>query len=156
MEIYKEYYQQLDKSYNEHLLKTKKIIVMDIKRTYANINTQETKDKMLRILYNFSKRNTEIGYCQGMNFVCYHFLEYGFSEEETFWIMSYLLENLIPKNYYVNMVPLITDIKMLKQLLNHKNNNLVKHLQNLNVDLNFLLIPWFVMIFTNLSNKDVK
>lgn len=128
---------------------------MDIKRTYAKIITQDTKEKMLRVLYNYSKRNMEIGYCQGMNFICYYFLENGFTEEETFWILAHIIEQVIPKNYYINMVPIIADIKILRQMMKEKIPRLVKHIQDLNVDLNFLLIPWFVMVFTNIQNNDV-
>lgn len=155
MERHKGYYQQLEENLNDHMLSSKRIIINDIRRTYASVITQDTKDRMFRILYNYAKRNMEIGYCQGMNFMCYHFLDTGYSEEETFWILAYIFEQLLPKNYYINMVPIIADIKMLKNMLNQKHADLVRHIQELNVDLNFLLIPWFVMSFTNLQNDGV-
>lgn len=156
MDRYQGYYAQLNESFTGHMLPSKRIILMDIKRTYASIITEEMKEKMLRILYNYSKRNMEIGYCQGMNFMCYYFLDSGYSEEETFWILVHIFETLIPKNYYINMVPIIADIKMLRHMLNQKNIKLVKHIQNLNIDLNFILIPWFVMAFANIHNINVN
>lgn len=155
MDRYKGYYDQLDENFNDQMLTSKRIIVNDIKRTYSTIITQDNKDKMLRILYSYAKRNMEVGYCQGMNFMCYHFLTEGFSEEETFWILAYIFEQLIPKNYYTNMVPIIADIKMLRHLMQEKYPKLVSHIQDLNVDLNFILIPWFIMAFMNIQNNEV-
>lgn len=35
--------------------------------------------------------------------------------------MTYCLEKILPKNYYINMLPLIADIKLLKYILREKN-----------------------------------
>lgn len=150
------YYQLLEDSFNDQLSSVKRIILMDIKRTYSKEITQDIKDKMFRILYGYAKRNMEIGYCQGMNFMCYFFLKFGFNEEEVFWILVYIFEEVIPKNYYINMVPVIADIKMLRHMLSQRCPNLVAHIQELGVDLNFILIPWFVMAFTNMQNFEVR
>lgn len=155
MYIYRGYYDRLNQSYNEQMKNAKKLIWMDISRTYANIISQHTKDQMLRILYNYSKRNMEMGYCQGLNFICYYFLTNGFSEEETFWILAYIIEEIIPKNYYINMVPLLSDTKILKHILELKFPLFIEHIKDLYIDLNFILIPWFVMVFTNLKHNEV-
>ena len=156
MDRYRGYYASLEDSYGEHMQSAKRIIANDIKRTYANVASQATKDAMYRILYSYAKRNMEVGYCQGMNFMCYHFLHAGFGEEETFWVLAYIFEQLIPKDYYINMVPLIADIKVLRHILSERQPELVRHIQELSVDLNFLLIPWFIMSFTNLQNEQVR
>lgn len=155
MDRYYGYYSELGNNFNNYMPNTKHIIDMDIKRTHANIITPDIKNKMIRILYNYSKRNMEIGYCQGMNYMCFNFLQLGFEEEETFWILVNIFENLIPKNYYVSMIPIIADTKMLKYILNIKYPLLVKHIQDLNVDIDVILIPWFIMAFTNLPNLKV-
>ena len=129
-----------------------KIIILDVKRTGAKDIGDKERDAMTRILYAFSKRNMEIGYCQGMNFVCHFLLEMGFSEEETFWLICHVFEQLMPRNYYVNMIPAIADIEVFKILLRESRPKLHEHLTSLGVDLNFMLIPCFVTIFTNLKN----
>lgn len=129
---------------------------MDIRRTYANVITQEIKDKMFRILYTYAKRNMEMGYCQGINFIVYYLLEMKFNEERVFWILAYLVEHLIPKGYYGNMVPVISDIKLFKHILRLKKPKLIKHFQNINLDLNFFVISWFVTVFTNVKNLYVR
>ena len=153
---YPNYYNNLNDTFNSHMLSSKRIIEMDILRTNADTITPEIKAKMRRILYNYAKRNMKIGYCQGMNFICFYFLSCGFTEEETFWILVYIIENLIPRDYYINMVPIISDIKMFRHILNEKCPKLVQQIQKISVDLNFILIPWFVMAFANIDNDEVS
>ena len=153
---YKGYYKQLQAVFDDQMQNVRRIIVMDIERTYAKYTSQETKNKMFRILYSYAKRNMDTGYCQGINFIVYYFLELGFSEERAFWMLVYIVDNLIPKGYYNSMAPLIADIRLFKYILSIKQPNLAQHLQKLQVDLNFFLIPWFIMIFTNIKNLYVS
>ncbi len=91
-----------------------------------------------------------------MNFICYYLIEVGFEEEQIFWILNYLIEKLIPKNYFTNMLPLLADIKMIKYLLKEKNPAFLELLMKFKVDLNFLLIPWFLLIFTSIDNFELN
>jgi hypothetical protein len=153
---YPGYYQNLCENFSDQMLSFKKIILLDIRRTGAKEMTEETKDKMLRILWSFSKRNMEIGYCQGMNFICFFLLDMGFTEEQTFWMVCYIFERLMPNNYYVNMIPVIADIELFKIILEEYLPRLTTHLGKLSVDLNFMLIPIFVTAFTNIKNHYVR
>lgn len=91
MSRYKNYYQDIQKIFDKSLPKMNKIIKMDIRRTDSKNITEEQKLKLERILCSLAKRNMEIGYCQGMNFICYYLLKMDFSEEECFWIMDYII-----------------------------------------------------------------
>jgi hypothetical protein len=66
------YYQKLLKiSQNIPLLHESQIKV-DLKRTFPEdieFNTEETFNKMKRILNCYAVRNCSIGYCQGFNFI---------------------------------------------------------------------------------------
>lgn len=128
---------------------------MDIDRTAQDL-TPEIKQMMMRILFNFAKRNMEITYCQGMNFICYFLIEMSFNEEEIFWILCHLFENLMPYSYYINMTPVLADVEIFKYMLAEKFPAIYKEMMNKNFDLNFLLIPLFVTIFTNLKNNEVS
>jgi len=156
MNRYPGYYQRLCDNFSDQMLSFKKIIILDIKRTGAKDITEEVRDKMMRVLWTFAKRNMEIGYCQGMNFICFFLLEMGFSEEQTFWMVCFIFERLMPNNYYVNMIPVIADIELFKMILEEHLPKLTSHLAQLSVDLNFMLIPCFVTAFTNIKNHYVK
>jgi hypothetical protein len=156
MNRYTDYYSSLVHNFSDQMLAYKKIILLDIKRTGAAQITEEMREKMLRILWSFAKRNMEIGYCQGMNFICFFLLEMDFSEEQVFWMVCFIFERLMPNNYYVNMIPVIADIELLKMILEEYLPNLTCHLASLSIDLNFMLIPCFVTAFTNIKNHYVK
>ena len=36
---------------------------------------------MRRVLIALLRRNSDIGYCQGFNFICYYLMKLGFEEE---------------------------------------------------------------------------
>lgn len=152
---YEGYYKSLQGVFNDQLKHLKKIIEMDIMRTYSKEITQEQKDSLFRILYSYAKRNMETGYCQGMNIIAYFLLKVGFTEERVFWIFTYIVENLIPKGYYTNMISVISDISIFKHILSILQPSLVNRLSKLMVDINHFLVPWFLMIFTNLHNFEV-
>lgn len=156
MDRYRDYYQQIQSVYDDQMHNVRRVIIMDIERTYAKQTSHETKNRMFRVLYSYAKRNMDTGYCQGINFIVYYLLELGFSEERTFWMLVYIVENLIPKGYYSNMAPVIADIRLFKYILNIRHPELSLHFQHLNADLNYFLIPWYIMIFTNLKNLYVR
>jgi hypothetical protein len=152
MDRHKGYYNDLLNSFSTEMSSYKKIMVHDIHRTGTKEMPESTREQMLRILFSYAKRNMEIGYCQGINFLCYFLLEMGFEEEQTFWIICYVFERLIPHNYLINMIPIIADIELLRMVLDRHVPELMRHLSSLNVDLNFILLPFFVTAFTSIKN----
>ena len=128
------------------------LIKLDVQRSFTP-DKEFPRDLLTRVLRGGSFVLREgAGYCQGMNFVCHFLLEMEFSEEETFWLICHVFEQVMPRNYYVNMIPAIADIEIFKILLRESRPKFHEHLTSLGVDLNFMLIPCFVTIFTNLKN----
>lgn len=108
------------------MLSTKQLIEKDILRTGGAKLRQEQRDQMSKILYAYSKRNMEIAYCQGMNYICHFLLEMGFTEEQAFWLLCFIFDKLIDKHYYVNMRPVLADIQLFKQFLMQSNPEAVR------------------------------
>lgn len=67
-----------------------------------------------------SRRNPHIGYCQGFNYIVSYFLELRMDEEETFYITTHLIENIIPPDYYNSMTGVLCDDKLLDYLIRMK------------------------------------
>lgn len=88
--------------------------------------------------------------------VGYYFLQMGFSEEQSFWILAYIIENLIPKGYYTDMTAVISDISLLKHMLTVFLPDMVSHFRKYELDINHFLVPWFLMAFTNMDNMAVN
>ncbi len=78
---------------------------------------------MKNVLIAFSRRNPFIGYCQGLNFIAFFLLTMQFTEEEAFFLLSTMLESIIPMDYYTNMIGVVCDqqifINILKVLKPH-------------------------------------
>ena len=150
------YYQALQSAYNDQLQRVKNLIELDVKRTGAGKAPNRYKEAMFRILFAYAKRNMKLGYCQGLNSVVYFLLRTGLGEERVFWMLSYILEQLTPKGYYTNMVAVLADISLFKHFLSVVRPQLVLHFRRYGFDLNYFLVPWFVTLFTNLDNNELK
>ena len=81
------------------------------------------------VLSTFVKRNPTIGYCQGMNFIVGNLLKY-IDEEESFWIFVSITENILPIDYYSDMMGILVDQKVFEALLTERFPKMVAHMQN--------------------------
>ena len=53
-------------------------------------------------------------------------------------------------------MPLLVDIKLLKYMLCYKNERITQLLEKLSIDLNFLVVPWFLLIFSETTNFQLQ
>ena len=86
-------------------------IELDLRRTFPNENPEEMEIHIIplrNVLTTFLKRNPTIGYCQGMNFIVGNLLRY-MGEEEAFWVFVSITENLLPIDYYSDMLGILVD-----------------------------------------------
>ena len=111
----------------------------------------------------FTRRNSKVGYCQGLNGVVAYFLTKGFSEEasfcltqECFWILTYLIEEIIPRDYYTNMLSLRADIQILTRILYLKDPKLLQHFKSLQIDMSLIMVENFLTVFTNTCHPEIS
>lgn len=78
-----------------------------------------------------------------------YFLEKEFAEEECFWILSYIIEDMMPREYYTNMLALRADIQLVAHVLSFKEPKLMEHFKSLYIDLSLLTVESFLTIYTN-------
>jgi TBC1 domain family member 8/9 len=74
----------------------------DLRRTFphnAVIQSDENIQKLRRVLVVYSFVDPDIGYCQSMNFIAALLLLH-LSEEDAFWTLTRLLEDIMPPGYY--------------------------------------------------------
>ena len=83
------------------------------------------------VLSTFVKRNPTIGYCQGMNFIVGNLLKH-LNEQESFWLFTSIVENILPLDYYADMLGILVDQKIFEILLTEKFPKLVAHMQGCN------------------------
>ena len=113
--LFNDYFNNIPSSYEKQIDK-------DVMRTFSDNNNQ--KDlivKLKNILIAYARRNITIGYCQGFNLIIGKLLEiYNGNEEEVFWLFSQLIEVILPSDYYLNLIGIITDASIINEILEMK------------------------------------
>ncbi|KRX10476.1 Rab-GTPase-TBC domain [Pseudocohnilembus persalinus] len=166
----KSYYDTL-KKINNHPDIFDDIIHKDLMRTpdyiKAGCLNQDFKDKEKQkqeqrkydILYNVlamtARRNNTVGYCQGMNFIAAFINKQGFNEEETFWLLQHLLEQICPIDYYTSMDGVTADSRIFSSLLKFYNHDIYEKFQKLNIDIQFFTMEWFITLYTNQFQPEI-
>lgn len=132
------------------------IIEKDVRRTDGCSSNSKKENFVKKILIAFVRRNPEIGYLQGFNFIVEFFWKKGFSMEASFWLFCHLIEDLISFEFFRNLTPLFADIKMFKYFLFFKKRKLFKSLMEYKIDLFFVIHKWFLVSFLNIDNLQVS
>lgn len=105
-------------------------------------------EKLRRVLCSYSKRNSNIGYCQGMNWLVANILNIVDDDEDAFWILSQIIESHLPLDYYSLMLEVLVDQKVLLFLIKKKRSRLLKKINNLEIDLIMKSFQWYICLFT--------
>lgn len=80
---------------------------MDLARSGVDVSQVEIA-QMRQVLGAFLIRNPTVGYCQGMNFLTQRLLTC-LNEEEAFWTLVQIIEQLLPLDNYANLVGVLVD-----------------------------------------------
>jgi small G protein signaling modulator 3 len=128
-------------------------IQMDITRTLTdNIFFRKGPGvhKLKEVLLAYSKRNTEVGYCQGMNLIAACLLLIMPTAEDAFWVLASMIENILPENYYDHfLLTSRADQVVLRQYVAEVLPKLSRHLDDLSIELEALSFQWFLSVFTD-------
>ncbi|KAK1965829.1 TBC domain-containing protein [Colletotrichum sublineola] len=128
-------------------------IEMDINRTLTdNIFFRKGPgvSKLKEVLRAYARRNPEVGYCQGMNLIAANLLLIMPSAEDAFWILTSIIENILPSGYYDHsLLASRADQQVLRQYVADVLPKLSQHLDDLSIELEALTFQWFLSVFTD-------
>jgi hypothetical protein len=128
-------------------------IQMDIHRTLTdNIFFRKGPgvQKLNELLLAYSRRNKDVGYCQGMNLIAANLLLIMPSAEDAFWILASIIESILPHGYYDHsLMASRADQQVLRQFVAIVLPKLSTHLDSLSIELEALTFQWFLSVFTD-------
>ena len=105
--------------------------------------------RLRRVLQSLAYLYPNIGYCQGMNTIVATLLLF-VEEEDTFWMMCTLVEDILPVSYYSHtLLGVQADIKVLGQLIGTYLPDVDYQLKKHDIELSLICINWFLTIFSN-------
>ncbi|PYH49532.1 TBC domain-containing protein [Aspergillus saccharolyticus JOP 1030-1] len=128
-------------------------IEMDINRTLTDnvfFRKGPGVEKLKEVLLAYSRRNPEVGYCQGMNLIAASLLLVTPTAEDTFWLLASMIEVILPEHYYDHgLLASRADQVVLRRYISEVLPKLSAHLESLNVELEALTFQWFLSVFTD-------
>lgn len=128
-------------------------IQMDINRTLTDnvfFRKGPGVTKLNEVLLAYSRRNPEVGYCQGMNLITASLLLIMPSAEDAFWVLTSIIENILPRHYYDHsLLASRADQQVLRQYVTEILPKLSAYLDELGIELEALTFQWFLSIFTD-------
>ncbi|KAG5519404.1 hypothetical protein PMAC_002031 [Pneumocystis sp. 'macacae'] len=135
-------------------------IDMDIYRTMPNNVFFGGKGpgvhKLRNVLLAFSRHNTQIGYCQGMNVIAATLLLTHATEEEAFYVLVSIVENILPLHYFTpGLLASRADQRVLIRYVAELCPRIYDHFKKLSVDLEAVTFNWFLSVFTDCLPPEV-
>lgn len=128
-------------------------IDMDIRRTLTDnvfFRKGPGVGKLKEVLLAYSRRNPEVGYCQGMNLIAASLLLIMPTAEDAFWILTSMIEIILPHHYYDHgLLASRADQVVLRQYISELLPKLSAHLEDLGIELEALTFQWFLSVFTD-------
>ncbi|XP_058287785.1 small G protein signaling modulator 3 isoform X2 [Hylobates moloch] len=110
--------------------------------------------RLRRVLRALAWLYPEIGYCQGTGMVAACLLLF-LEEEDAFWMMSAIIEDLLPASYFSTaLLGVQTDQRVLRHLIVQYLPRLDKLLQEHDIELSLITLHWFLTAFA--SVVDIK
>lgn len=127
-------------------------IEKDLLRTFPeriNVGNTSTVDSLRRVLRAYALRNTEVGYCQSMNYLC-ALLLFHMVEEQAFWVLAALIEDILPSNYYApSLVGGRVDQQVFQSCVAWKLPKLFTQFKATSTLLEPIICPWFLCLYIN-------
>ncbi|XP_022771708.1 TBC1 domain family member 2A-like isoform X2 [Durio zibethinus] len=146
------YYNDLTKAVEGKVTPATRQIDHDLPRTFPGhpwLDTPEGHAALRRVLVGYSFRDSDVGYCQGLNYVAALLLLVMKTEEDAFWMLAVLLENVLVSDCYTNNLSgCHVEQRVFKDLLAKKCPRIAAHLEALEFDVSLVATEWFLCLFS--------
>ena len=131
-------------------------IDQDLPRTFPLhifVDTEEVLQELRHVLIAYSLRNPGVGYCQSMNFISAMIIivlqEKRSREEDSFWMLALLEENLLSHYHTAGMAGCQSDTRTLMSLTEKYLPAIHDHFVQCHVLAEVAFVSWFLCLFFN-------
>lgn len=137
-----------------------KAIEKDLLRTIPNNACFSNMDSLgvpclRRVLQGLAWLYPDNGYCQGTGMIVAHLL-LCMEEEDVFWTMSAIIEDLVPASYFsTNLIGVHADQRVLRQLLVQFVPSLDKLLSEHDIEISLITMHWFMTILAGVIHTKI-
>ncbi|EFP78070.2 uncharacterized protein PGTG_04026 [Puccinia graminis f. sp. tritici CRL 75-36-700-3] len=125
-------------------------IEKDLNRSLPEYPAYQNDAKGIQNLRNvlsaYAWKNPRLGYCQAMNIVVAALLIYT-SEEQCFYLLSILCDQILPSYYTPTMAGTILDQKVFEYLVERTLPMLSQHFKSREIQLSLASLPWFLSLY---------
>ncbi|KAM9320779.1 growth hormone-regulated TBC protein 1 [Gastrophryne carolinensis] len=131
-------------------------VVTDLNRTFPD-NVRFRKDAspclqspLYNVLVAYGHHDSNVGYCQGMNFIAGYLILLTKDEEKAFWLMDALIGHILPDYYNPAMIGLKTDQEVLGDLVRMKIPAVADLMEQHDVTWSLVVSRWFICLFIDI------
>ncbi|KAG8642123.1 TBC1 domain family member 2A [Manihot esculenta] len=146
------YYNDMTKAVEGKVTPATRQIDHDLPRTFPGhpwLDTPEGHAALRRVLVAYSFRDSDVGYCQGLNYVAALLLLVMKTEEDVFWMLAVLLENVLVNDCYTNNLSgCHVEQRVFKDLLVKECPRIAAHLEELEFNVSLVATEWFLCLFS--------
>lgn len=146
-------------SSNDSLMTSKQIEkdllhLMPTNACYSHANSTGIP-RLRRILRGMAWLFPDIGYCQGLGIITASLLLF-MEEENVFWIMVTIVEDLLPASYYSStLLGIQADQKVLRNLISNYLPGIDEVLKNHDIELSLITMQWFLTLYANVVHMKI-
>ncbi|XP_060537274.1 small G protein signaling modulator 3 homolog isoform X2 [Cylas formicarius] len=146
-------------SSNDSLMTSKQIEkdllhIMPTNACYSHANSTGIP-RLRRIMRGIAWLYPDVGYCQGMGIIAASLLLF-MEEENAFWIMVTIVEDLLPASYYSStLLGIQADQKVLRNLITNYLPDIDETLKNHDIELSLITLHWFLTLFANVVHMKI-
>ncbi|KAF2355674.1 SH3 domain [Trinorchestia longiramus] len=147
-------YEELVSASSSDILSTNRQIEKDLLRTlpsnacFSHVNATGIP-RLRRLLRAMAWFYPDIGYCQGMGMIAANLLLF-LEEEDAFWLMCTIVEDLLPASYYSStLMGVQADQRVLQSLVSSFLPSLASVIAEHDIEVSLITLHWFVTVFAS-------
>lgn len=111
--------------------------------------------RLRRILRGLAWFYPDIGYCQGTGVIAASLLLF-LDEEDAFWMMATVVEDILPASYYSStLLGIQADQRVMQTLIGNYLGSVDEALQKHDIELSLITLNWFITLFAGVVHMKI-